>query len=94
MTECNPVESPYQSGYVIDQIPDDGLHLDEKVELVKKFQSLVGGLLWLQRQTRPDISAVTHLLSRHTHDPSAGHYIAAKRVLAYPEESGIHKVGH
>jgi hypothetical protein len=26
---------------------------------------------------------VTHLLSRHTHKPSYGHYEAVKRVLAY-----------
>jgi hypothetical protein len=83
MTESNPVDSPDRSGYIIDRIPDDGLPMDAKSELVKKFQSLVGGLLWLQRQTRPDISAVTHLLSRHTHSPSAGHYVAAKQVLAY-----------
>jgi hypothetical protein len=29
------------------------------------------------------ISAVTHLLARHTNKPSAGHYVAAKRVLSY-----------
>jgi hypothetical protein len=84
MTDCNPVGSPYQSGHTIDNsIPDDGTAVAEKPKLVKKFQSLVGGLLWVQRQSRPDISAVTHLLSWHTHKPSYGHYEAAKRVLAY-----------
>jgi hypothetical protein len=57
--------------------------VERKVPLVKKYQSLVGGLLWLQRQSRPDISAVTHLLAQHCHDPSASHYEAAKQVLAY-----------
>jgi hypothetical protein len=74
MEQCNPVGSPYRSGHVIDNIPDDGIAPEAKPKLVKKYQSLVGGLLWIQRQSRPDISAVTHLLSRHTHKPSHGHY--------------------
>jgi hypothetical protein len=37
----------------------------------------------MQRQSCPDIAAVTHLLAQHSHDSSAGHYEAAKRVLAY-----------
>jgi hypothetical protein len=83
MMDCNPVASPYKSGYTIDGIPNDGLPTEQKVPLVKKFQSLVGGLLWLQRQSRPDISAAVHLLAQHSHDPFGGHYEAAKRVLAY-----------
>jgi hypothetical protein len=84
MMECNPVASPYKSGYTIDGIPNDRLPPEQKVPLVKKFQSLVGGLLcWLQRPSRPDISAAVHLLAQHSHDPSGGHYEAAKRVLAY-----------
>jgi hypothetical protein len=75
MENCNPVGSPYKSGYVIDNIPDNGITPEAKPKLVKKYQSLVGGLLW--------IHAVTHLLSRYTHKPSHGHYEAAKRVLAY-----------
>jgi hypothetical protein len=55
MKECNPVASPDHPGLVIDCIPDDGMPLDDKLELVKNYQSLVGGLLWLQCQTRPDI---------------------------------------
>jgi hypothetical protein len=53
MKGCNPVDSPYMSGYTIDKIPDDGVPLEDKPELIKKYQSLVGGLhvLWVQRQT-------------------------------------------
>jgi hypothetical protein len=51
MTDCNPVGSPYRSGYTIySNIPDDGTPVAEKPKLVKKFQSLVRGLLWVQRQ--------------------------------------------
>lgn len=83
MEDCNPVASPYRSGFVIDRIPDDGIPVEEKTVLVKKYQSLVGGLLWLQRHTRPDISTAVSLLSSYSHNPSHGHYESAKRVLAY-----------
>jgi hypothetical protein len=83
MEECNAVDSPYRSGFVIDRIPDDGVPVKQKTRLVKRYQSLVGGLLWLQRHTRPDISTAVSLLSCYSHNPSAGHYEAAKRVLAY-----------
>jgi hypothetical protein len=83
MAECNPVLSPYRSGCTIDSIVEDGVPIEQKIELVKRYQSLVGGLLWLQRQSRPDISAAVHLLAQHSHKPSGGHYEAAKRVLAY-----------
>jgi hypothetical protein len=83
MAECNSVLSPYRSGLTIDRIEQDGIPVERKLPLVKLYQSLVGGLLWLQRQSQPDIAAVTHLLAQRCHDPSAGHYEAAKRVLAY-----------
>jgi hypothetical protein len=83
MVDCNPVASPYRSGYTIDKIADDGLVVKQKTQPVTKYQSLVGGLLWLQQQSRPDITAVTHLLAQRSHNPSVGHYEAAKRVLVY-----------
>jgi hypothetical protein len=83
MTDCNPVSSPYRSGMVIDRLPQDGVPIEEKLPLVKKYQSLVGGLLWLQRHTRPDISTAVSLLSSYSHNPSQTHYESAKRVLAY-----------
>ena len=83
MSDCNPIASPYRTGFPIDRIPHDGIPLEAKTTLVKKFQSLVGGVLWLQRQTRPDLSTIVSLLSSHSHNSSSGHYEAANRVLAY-----------
>jgi hypothetical protein len=83
MEDCNPVSSPYKSGLVIDRIPNEGVPVKEKMILVKKYQSLIGGLMWLQRHTRPDISTSVSLLSSYSHNPSHGHYESGKRVLAY-----------
>ena len=80
LTVCR---SPYRKGFPIDKVPRDQIAPEDKPRLVKRYQSVVGQLIWLQRQTRPDISAVTHLLARFSHDPSFGHYKAAKRVLSY-----------
>jgi hypothetical protein len=73
--------TPLCSSFVIDRIPDDSIPVERKARLVKKYQSLVGGLLWLR--SRPDISTAVSLLSCYSHNPSTGHYEATKRVLAY-----------
>jgi hypothetical protein len=86
MQDCNPVSSPYKSGYVIDRIPDDGIPVEDKMVLVKKYQGLVGGLLWLQRHTRPDISTSVSLLSSYSHNPSHSHY----ETEAYGSRKGGH----
>jgi hypothetical protein len=87
MSNCNPASSPYHSGHVIDHIPSDGAPVDEKIALVKKYQSLVGGLLWVQRHTRPEISTAVSLLSSYSHNPTFDHYEAAKRVLVWLQET-------
>jgi hypothetical protein len=38
METCNPVGSPYKSGYIIDNIPDDGIAPDAKPKLVKNIR--------------------------------------------------------
>jgi hypothetical protein len=78
MAECSPVASPYQSGLTIDRKEQDGIPVELKIPLGKNYQSLVGGLLWLQRQSRLDIAVVTHLLAQQCHDPSVGHYEAVE----------------
>ena len=83
MADCNPAPTPYKSGIHVDRLPQDGLSAEQKPLLVRQYTSLIGGLVWLQRQTRPDISTITRLLARYNHNPSYSHYQAAKYVLAY-----------
>ena len=49
----------------------------------KKFQALVGSLLFISRMTRPDIAIHVNLLGRRMSDPTMKHYQAALRVLSY-----------
>ena len=52
-------------------------------ELHKKYRSLVGKVMYLQRGTRPDISNAARELSRFLSNPTGEHWTAAKRLLRY-----------
>ncbi len=59
----------------------------------KSYPSLVGSLLWLALQTRPEISQAVSQLSRFVSNPSPAHLTAAKHLLRYLNGSralGIH----
>ena len=49
----------------------------------KSYPSLVGSLLWLALQTRPEISQAVSQLSRFVSNPSPAHLTAAKHLLRY-----------
>lgn len=78
-TNCKPTHSPYQA-----QLPtkteEHQPQLDGKVY---PYQSLIGHLRYLADSTRPDISHITGVLGRFTHNPSMEHWHAAIRVVDY-----------
>ncbi len=49
----------------------------------KLYRSLVGSLLYIGKQTRPDILHVVNQLSRFLEKPKTSHWKAAKHVLRY-----------
>ena len=83
MEDCNPAKTPYRSGLPIDRIPRDDILPDNKKAFVKEYQSLMGGLIWLVTNTRPDINVATNLLGQFNANPSKGHLAGAKYVLRY-----------
>lgn len=56
---------------------------DGKSEITKKYQSLIGSLMYAMCGTRPDIGYAVSTLSRFNHNPSSEHYNAALRILKY-----------
>ena len=52
-------------------------------EDLKKYQSLVGSLLYINRCTRPEISIHVNLLGRRTSDATLNNWKAAMHVLRY-----------
>ena len=56
-------------------------------ELQKKYQCLVGSLLYIARHTRPEISLHINLLGRRTSKPIQLHFQTAIRILRYLSSS-------
>ena len=47
------------------------------------FRELVGILMWLANQTRPDISNAVRAAARFAHTPKLKHWVAARGILEY-----------
>lgn len=81
MVQCHLVSTPMLSlDSLKDSESDSGL-LDDNLK--KKYQSLVGSLLYLVHGTRPDISFSVIRLSQYSSKPRMVHWIALKRILRY-----------
>lgn len=77
MQNAAPVKTPMTPGYVTDnydskQFPD-----------TTRYRSLVGALLYLAVNARPDVAISVGLLGRKVSDPNQSDWTAAKRVLQY-----------
>jgi hypothetical protein len=57
----------------------DGALFNEDWEHV----TVVGMLMYLPANTRPDIACAVHQAARHTHAPRASHAVSVKRILRY-----------
>ena len=55
---------------------------DEQIDM-KLFRSLIGHLMWLANQTRPDILNAVRSLARYCNAPTLRHWKAALHVLMY-----------
>ena len=83
LTDCNPVNNIFRSGFAIDRIPSDGLEPHQKIPLVKLYQRLVGGLNWIALSTHPEITTGVRLLARHMRNPTSQHLDSVKRILQW-----------
>ncbi|CAB1098233.1 unnamed protein product [Ectocarpus sp. CCAP 1310/34] len=45
------------------------------------FREVVGSLMWIANQTRPDISNAVRAVARHSHEPKTSHWKAAQKIL-------------
>jgi hypothetical protein len=83
MSNANPADTPYRSGHTIDGIPKTDMPTLKQDIVTAKNQSLIGSLLWLAYDTRPDLCVATSILAQYNKQPSSGHYDAARYVLKY-----------
>ena len=92
LQHLSTTNTPYRSGLKIDRIDRDGKDVSTKQDLLKRYQSIIGGLNWLCINSRPDISTAYSLLSQFNCDPSNGHWEAAKHVLKYLKGTASHGI--
>lgn len=64
MTDCNSINIPIKASYYIEMSEADNY---EEVD-IKKYQKLIGKLIYLLYNIRPDIAFVIDQLSRHNLD--------------------------
>jgi len=81
MLECNSAKTPMEQGVqLINNVDENGQH--ESTANVP-YRQIIGSLMYLAVSTRPDLSYVVGVLSRFLEQPSASHWLTAKRVLKY-----------
>ena len=68
-------------------IPSPSLDLrhvsDEEPAVDANFREIVGSLMWIANQTRPNISNAVRAIARFSHDPKEVHVKAARTTLEY-----------
>ncbi|XP_073223465.1 secreted RxLR effector protein 161-like [Cicer arietinum] len=80
MQDCNGADTPSEAGLVLSKEGSDEL-VDSTT-----FKELVGSLRYLCN-TRLDIAHSVGLVSRYMEKPRTSHYLAAKRILRYINET-------
>ena len=77
MKDCNPNSTPSS----LEPLgPDlDGLPFKESWE----YASIIGMLMYLANNTRPDIAHAVHACARYSHNPKQTHATAIKHILRY-----------
>ena len=78
MQDCKPVSTPIESGRKFQKTQEDETAVD-----TKRYQELIGSLVYASVSTRPDISEAVGKLSQHMSRPNNEHWVGAKRVLRY-----------
>ena len=78
MSDCKAVATPGEVNLKLVKNNEEQKLVDPKL-----YRSLVGSLLFIGKQTRPDILHIVNQLSRFLDKPDESHWKAAKHVLRY-----------
>ena len=77
MVDCHSAKTPAASVPI--STDPDGMSHNE----IWEYRTLVGMLMFLANNTRPDIAYATHQCARFSHSPKASHSLAIKRIVRY-----------
>jgi len=78
MQDARPASTPLPTGYYPQKYTGNVNH-----KLQKRFQTLIGSLLYLMLGTRPDIAFTVTQLAWHTANPFLDHYNRALYICCY-----------
>ncbi|VVC46262.1 Hypothetical protein CINCED_3A000461 [Cinara cedri] len=73
MNKCKPILTPMEKK----------LKFEEKRTTMKPYHELVGCLMYVMIQTRPDLNTAINYFSRHQSKVTEDHFNHLKRVLRY-----------
>ena len=79
MEDCHPVSTPFENKPMDNN--KSGRNEPLSAEDRRKYQKLVGCLLYMMHATRPDFAYTVIRLSQFASAPLTGHWLALKRVL-------------
>ena len=82
MTDCNPSSVPADPGSRL-TVMDCPLRSGTTPLSSTPYRSAVGGLMYAEKMTRPDILFAVTAASRYNQDPGNAHWAAVKRILSY-----------
>ena len=78
MDQCKPSRTPADLNLKLQTAQNGDEEVDQRI-----YRSSVGSLLYLPKQTRPDIMFTVNTLSRHMNAPTNQHWMCGKRLLRY-----------
>ena len=87
MDQCKPSRTPAELNLTIQTAPNRDEEVDQRI-----YRSLVGSLLYLAKQTRPDIIFTVNILSRPMKAPNNQHWICGKGLLRCFQGSKVLKL--
>ncbi|XP_053960369.1 uncharacterized protein LOC128864606 [Anastrepha ludens] len=87
MDSCKSATTPWVDGTVLKKCEKQCKDID-----AMRYQSLIGGLMYLAVISRPDIAHVVSKLSQFNRHPHEEHFKAAKHVLRYLKQSSAAKI--
>ena len=80
--QCKPSRTPADLNWKLQTAQNGDEEVDQRI-----YRSLVGSLLYLAKQTRPDIVFTVNILSRHMKASKNQHWMCEKRLLRYLQGS-------
>ena len=82
MDQCKPSRTPADLNLKFQAAQKGDEEVNQRI-----YRSLVGSVLYLAKQTRPDIMSTVNILSRHMNAPTNQHWLCGNQLLRYLQGS-------